>query len=378
MSIWEKSFKLVDLGLDAGTGAESWGLGPLMQEVLASKDETLFHMTESGSVKQPASYYIDKMKEEGYRLIYKYLHVSYDSMLFVNDHSMLDMTYNRAGSTFSLKGYSKSEEELNVLREFVKATFHPPVRRGHIFAIINSGGRLSLSSIGSAGEKLVPGNYNSDIIEGYRGAIEDLQSSSPAGRIVVMEGEPGTGKTHLIKSFLVDVPDAMFVLVSPDMVQSLDGPELLPLLLSNKAVYSPNGPIVLVLEDADKCLVKRGGDNMNSIQALLNLSDGILGTLLDLRMIATTNAKKLEIEPAILRPGRLSKRIEVGPLDHSTALGVYQRLLPESRVPYELSKDMGKKMTLAEVYGLARANGWKPEERKVNEDIGDDDDDYDD
>lgn len=378
MSIWEKSFKLMDLGMDANTDAESWGLGPLMQEVLVSKDETLFHMNESGSVKQPASYYIDKLKEQGYRMIYKYLHVSYDSMLFINDHSILDMTYNKSGPSFTLKGYSKSEEELNLLLDFVKATFHPPVRRGYIFAIINSGGRLSLSSIGSAGEKLVPSNYNPDIIEGYRGAIEDLQSASPAGRIVVMEGEPGTGKTHLIKSFLVDVPDAMFVLVSPDMVSSLDGPELLPLLLSNKSAYSPNGPIVLILEDADKCLVKRGGDNMNSIQSLLNLSDGILGTLLDLRMIATTNAKKLEIEPAILRPGRLSKRIEVGPLTHTTALGVYQRLMPESRLPEELSRDMGKKMTLAEVYGLARTNGWKPQERKVTEDIDDLDDDYDD
>lgn len=374
MSIWKKAFNVLDMGMESQTGVSSWGTGPLMQEVLQSDSDCLYEMSESGSVKESVDFYTNKIKEQGFRLVYKYLHETYKNFLFVNDHSMIEMTYNN-GNHFTLKGVSKSEEEFNALRTFVKATFHPPVRKGYIFAIINSGGRLSLSSIGNAGEKLVPTNYNPDIIRDYRLAIEDLQSSSPAGRIVVMEGEPGTGKTHLIKSFLVDVPDAMFVLVSPDMVSSLDGPELLPLLLSNKNAYSPNGPIVLILEDADKCLVKRGGDNINSIQSLLNLSDGILGTLLDLRMIATTNAKKLEIEPAILRPGRLSKRIEVGALDFAVAKEIYHRLMPEGRMPEEFVKDLGKKLTLAEVYGLARANGWKPTEREV---VAEDEDDYDD
>ena len=94
-----------------------------------------------------------------------------------------------------------------------------------------------------------------------------------------------------------------------------------------------NGPIALVLEDADRCLVTRGENNINSIQSLLNLGDGILGSLLDLRIIATTNAKKLEMEAAILRPGRLSKRLEVGALDLDTARGVFRRLLPDAKLP---------------------------------------------
>jgi len=151
----------------------------------------------------------------------------------------------------------------------------------------------------------------------------------------------------------------MFVLIPPDMLTSLAGPELLPLLMNNKMAYNTAGPLILVLEDADRCLVKRDGDNMNSIQSLLNLSDGILGSLLDLRIIATTNASKLEIEEAILRPGRLSQRIEVDALNKDEANNLFNKLIPANK-----SFKFKDKATLATVYSLARKAGWKPITKK--------------
>ena len=172
----------------------------------------------------------------------------------------------------------------------------------------------------------------------------------------------------MIRALLHEVPDAMFVLISPDMVPSLQGPDLLPVLLANKQNYALSGPIVLVLEDADRCLVRREGDNISEIQSLLNLGDGILGSLLDLRIVATTNAKKLEMEAALLRPGRLSQRLEVGPLDFEAARGIFNRLLPEANFPEKLQTDNPHnrlKMTLAEVYALARKSGWEPAPREA-------------
>lgn len=182
-----------------------------------------------------------------------------------------------------------------------------------------------------------------------------------------------TGKTHLIRAMLLEIPDAMFVLISPEMVTSLAGPQLLPLLMSYRG--GTTGPIVLLLEDADKCLVARDKDNINSIQSLLNLGDGILGSLLDLRIVATTNANELHMEEAIMRPGRLSKMLEVGRLDVETARGVFKRLCPKKKnLPKELSD---ANMTLAEVYSLARKNGWKPGNRKVELSTDNDDDMFD-
>ena len=184
-----------------------------------------------------------------------------------------------------------------------------------------------------------------------------------------------TGKTHIIRSLLLNVPGAMFVLVPPDMVSSLSGPELLPLLLTQKQSLALNGPIILLLEDADKCLVTRQSDNINSIQSLLNLGDGILGSLLDLRIIATTNAKKIEIEPAILRPGRLSKRVEVNALDAATACKIYEHLLPESESNLDSKFPSFAKFSLAHIYSVAREDGWIPIDRNNHSNNEDEDED---
>jgi ATP-dependent 26S proteasome regulatory subunit len=116
--------------------------------------------------------------------------------------------------------------------------------------------------------------------------------------------------------------------------------------------------------------VTRASENINSIQSLLNLGDGILGSLLDLRIVATTNADELKMEAAILRPGRLSRMLEVGFLDPKTAQGVFHRLIPGAKLPEKLLDIKGRefKVTLAEVYSLARQSGWEPPSRKVQED----------
>jgi hypothetical protein len=311
--------------------------------------------------------FIRQMEGLGGRLLFKQIGDSNYDALFIWSHGLVQVEYN--GNYLHVAATSHDEKFVADLQSKISKLFLPPVQRGHIFAIVRSGPHLQLSSIGDASIPLVASNYTPEVIEDYRFVIRDLQSENPSGRITVMEGEPGTGKTHLIRALLDEVPDAMFVLVSPEMVKSLSGPELLPLLLSNKSSYAVNGPIILVLEDADQCLVTRDGANINSIQSLLNLGDGILGSLLDLRIIATTNAKKLEMEAAILRPGRLSKRLEVGALDVETAKSVFRRLLPDIKFPKELivypgTKDF--KMTLAEAYSLARKHGWEPKTREIS------------
>lgn len=339
----------------------------LLEHVLQQPKGHLNEFSVSGSVAEveddpDGSRYVKKIEKLGGRLIHSTVADLTHNVTFLFDHGIV--TLYIGGEYISVQGLSSNSKFIVDLQKFFSGEILPTVQQGYIFAIVASNAGLSINSIGYAGVPLVSGNYTRQVLEDYQFITKDMKSSVPSGRITIMEGEPGTGKTHLIRAMLNDIPDAMFVLISPDMVPAIAGPELLPLLTSTKNSYSLNGPIVLVLEDADRCLVRREADNINSIQSLLNLGDGILGSLLDLRIVATTNAKKLEMEAAILRPGRLSKRMEVGSLDFQTARGVFSRLLPNKAFPSVLVDETSKfKMTLAEAYFLAREHGWEPDAR---------------
>ena len=307
------------------------------------------------------------MEERGGRLIYRNIKATGDQTIYLWKDGLCDLTVT--GNYVSVQIMSHDQKLVEEIREYFKPMWLPPEKKGHIYAIVRNGMHLGLNSIGNAGIPLVDGNYTKKVMDDYKFAIKDLNSESPSGRIVVMRGPAGTGKTHLIRAMLLQVPDAMFVLISPEVVTNLAGPELLPLLMNYRG--GATGPIVLILEDADRCLVARADENMSLIQSLLNLGDGILGSLLDVRIVATTNADELKMEQAIMRPGRLSKMLDVNHLDFDTARSIFTRLLPDTKLlPENLKKDNPHhrlQMTLAEVYFLARQAGWAPPTRKVDE-----------
>lgn len=379
--LWDRMMLAPSMDSKSEISANSIGIMPLMKKLLESKAGHLTEFHVEGHIKKEelqlpqepellakqdyGKKYLDWLHELGGRLIYKHISDGEGSTLAICLWQDTIVEFNLSGTWMSFSGLSHQESFIRELVESLKSQWKPTSPEGTVYAIMSQNNRLSLGSIGNAGISLVEGNYHPMVLEDYKFVIKDLRSSVPSGRIVVMKGKPGTGKTHLIRAMTLEVADAMFVLVSPEMVPSLSGPELLPLLLQYK---SGTGPIILLLEDADKCLVARDSGNINSIQALLNLGDGILGSLLDLRIVATTNADQLEMEPAMMRPGRLSKMLDVGSLDLPTAQKIFTRLLPSSPFPVEINESVRLndfQMTLAEVYALARKCGWEPDVRKI-------------
>lgn len=385
MQLW-KNLDFVHVGEHFDIDGRAIGLMPLLRDIIAKDSGHLSEFYEEGMAKQDSDKdddeivavdkkYVDYMTQRGGRLIYKFLNGSGDNHIFLWKDGVVDLQIS--GTYVQVRGMSHNEDFIKEMQEYFESQWATPEATGHIYAIMRHGMHLQLSSLGNAGIPLIEENYTPKVIEDYKFVIKDLKAQDPSGRIAIMRGAPGTGKTHLIRDMLLAVPDAMHVLVNPDMVTNLAGPELLPLLLSHRHTA---GPINLILEDADKCLVARDKENMNSIQSLLNLGDGILGSMLDLRIVATTNAKEIHFEEAITRPGRLSKMIEVGPLDYDTASKAFTRLCPKIKlaeqmnIKAELRKaNSSFKMTLAEVYALARKNGWEAKVRKVE---SEDEDDY--
>ena len=82
-------------------------------------------------------------------------------------------------------------------------------------------------------------------------------------------------------------------------------------------------------------------------------------------MIISTNVPKTEIDPAVLRAGRLNAYIEVPPVDKEQANAIYKRL---SGKEFDFKE---KTVTLADVYGKANEsqNNFKVAKKK-QEDTG--------
>ena len=267
-----------------------------------------------------------------------------DEYYFIDDNSFLEFHTARTGVdrvVFASSNLEKFEAVKKILRTHLKP---PNTKLGQIYMLQSSHG-YHLAHLGVAGSPLISENYSPQVNDDYKHVVADLNSSNPCGRLVVFSGIPGCGKTWMLRSILCEVPDARFVLVPPHLISQLGSPELLPDLKT--AVEEHTGPLILIAEDADDCLLPRMGDNMSTIQGMLNASDGILGSLLDVRIIVTTNADKFKMDSAVIRPGRLCRHVEVGPLNREQGAQVYKRLTGED-IKMECSK------TLAQVYREAR------------------------
>lgn len=223
----------------------------------------------------------------------------------------------------------------------------PPDGQAYVLSR-NRVGEIEIKSIGLAGAQMEPLNYAPDVVASFERAVKDLKSETPRGRLILLEGIPGTGKTYLVRAFMNAVPDSKFVIIPPHLVKELADPDLIVTFV--KEMDDSGGPMVIILEDADQCLSKRKSENMSAISSILNLSDGIVGSLLDLRVLATTNTKSSEFDEALLRKGRMSAHIQVGSLDPRQATELFYKIVgPGPRSPFS-----DKPVTLAEVYAAAK------------------------
>jgi len=194
-------------------------------------------------------------------------------------------------------------------------------------------------------------NYSKSVIDGYNLVKEDFMSSTPAGRIGLLDGPPGTGKTFLIRSLITEV-SGNFVIVNPSQYSDLMSPEFITPFLEfvrdNASNYSFH-PTILILEDADKLLLPREeGVSLEGLSSILNMGDGLMSDAFDIRLLVTTNSPLSKIDPAILRKGRLSARLETGPLSDEHATFVLHRLVEDCKEVCE------EDMVLGDIYAKAR------------------------
>ncbi len=155
-------------------------------------------------------------------------------------------------------------------------------------------------------------------------------------RGLILVGPPGTGKTLLAKAVATE-REANFI--------SIKGPELLSKYVgeSEKAVREifrkakMSAPCIIFMDEIDSIASTRGSDNLDSmvservVDTLLTELDG-LQELKNVIVIGATNRPDI-LDPALLRPGRFDKIIEIP--------------MPDEQTRYEIFKVHTKRMPLA-------------------------------
>lgn len=228
-----------------------------------------------------------------------------------------------------------------------------------VYTIVAHNDRFKPTLLDLSGAPLVRANYTPTAVTRFDRAVSALNSGDPGGRVVLVSGAPGTGKTHMVRGLINAVENAVFVTLPPGMLESLASPSMVPMLLELHA-ESDGAQIIFLLEDADDALVPRDQGNMGLISTLLNFGDGLIGTALNVCVVATTNQAVRKIDPAVSRPGRLIEHIEVRPLKEAEALAVLAGLNPEATLPTGVTESIGfvreaqTTYTLAELYARAR------------------------
>ena len=222
-------------------------------------------------------------------------------------------------------------------------------------------GRFFMVSAGPAGFYLTPTKVSDMEVDielhygdSFIGKHENILKSIVEGNkgIYLFHGEPGTGKTTYLRYLISQVSKHKNIIYLPSyMMWNISNPEFITFLQANKGA-------VLVLEDAEAVLQKRDGQyNDQAVSNILNISDGLLNDATGMQIIATFNANKTQLDPAIMRAGRMINEHEFVALDADTATKLSKHI--GKNVSYD------KHVTLAEVY-----NGEPDKKHKKKKRVG--------
>jgi 26S proteasome regulatory subunit T2 len=155
---------------------------------------------------------------------------------------------------------------------------------------------------------------------------EEIGIKPPKG--VILYGPPGTGKTLLAKAVANETSATFLRVVGSELIQKYlgDGPKLVRELFR---VAEDHAPAIIFIDEIDAVGTKRydshsGGEReiQRTMLELLNQLDGF-DARGDIKVILATNRID-SLDPALIRPGRIDRKIEFPVPDIKTKSKIFQ------------------------------------------------------
>ncbi|KAI6196578.1 putative 26S proteasome regulatory chain 4 [Aphelenchoides besseyi] len=155
---------------------------------------------------------------------------------------------------------------------------------------------------------------------------EEMGITAPKG--VILYGEPGTGKTLLAKAVANSTSATFLRATGSDLVQKNSG-EGARLVRELFKMAKDSAPCIVFLDEIDAVGTKRYDTSCRGEQEvqrtmleLLNQLDGFESRG-DVKVIMATNRID-SLDPALIRPGRIDRKIELPKPDEKTKLRIFQ------------------------------------------------------
>ncbi|KAG6889120.1 hypothetical protein C0992_006342, partial [Termitomyces sp. T32_za158] len=161
-------------------------------------------------------------------------------------------------------------------------------------------------------------------------------------RGILLHGPPGTGKTHLARAIASSTKSSVLVINGPELSSAYHG-ETESKLRDVFRDARERSPCIVVLDEIDALVPRReegaGGEVEKRVVAtLLTILDGMEEDGEGERrvvVIGTTNRPNA-IDPALRRPGRFDREIEIGVPDAEARLSILNVLL--ANTPHSISQ----------------------------------------
>ncbi|HLD00895.1 MAG TPA: CDC48 family AAA ATPase [Candidatus Nanoarchaeia archaeon] len=180
---------------------------------------------------------------------------------------------------------------------------------------------INYEDIGGLGEEITKVREMIELPLKHPEIFERLGIEPPKG--VLLHGPPGTGKTLLAKAVASETNSHFILINGPEVISKFYG-ESEANLRKKFEEAEKNAPAIIFFDEIDAIATKReetrGDVEKRVVAQLLGLMDGLKsrGKVI---VIAATNMPNL-LDPALRRPGRFDREIEIGVPDKDGRLEV--------------------------------------------------------